>query len=395
MKLMVRAAVLVMLIGGTASAQRLEFVGKVPVSGTADTVRPAGDPRYIAVSALTYSANAATLDVLDLQQTKVTTVQLSRTMLMNKFGHWDSRLGRSMPPEGELVRYDGNRVGMYLADNVLVLPRRHWYAEIDLATGRLVKSVVVAALDDRQDLHFIGADVGRDAAWFYVERYDSGRNAKGGHTHGQSEVAFRRVDLRSFAVTDEVTVTQPGRRMRSGYEDHMMIHHASDFSHFAIVEYDEADLHITPAPSVYIIDPYAKTSFSVPALDTKYGVAFSRDGKYAYLASARVGTIARVDLAAQKIDKRVAGPALTHHAIVSPNGSKLFVIGSSNKYSVYDLPALDHRTDLAHAPEVAPGAQQLFGGGIGSLDDRFFVMRDAMHKDYSPSHVVVIAKLVD
>ncbi|HEV7558484.1 MAG TPA: hypothetical protein VGO00_23605, partial [Kofleriaceae bacterium] len=86
-------ALLVALMGGIASAQRLEFVGKVPVSGTADMVRPAGDPRYIAVSGLSYSANAATIDVLDLQRTQVTTVQLSRTMLMNKFGHWDSRLG--------------------------------------------------------------------------------------------------------------------------------------------------------------------------------------------------------------------------------------------------------------------------------------------------------------
>jgi len=124
-------------------------------------------------------------------------------------------------------------------------------------------------------------------------------------------------------------------------------------------------------------------------------VAFLRDGKYVYLASSRTGIIARVDLAAQKIDRKVAGPTLTHHAIVSPNGNKLFVIGSSNKYTVYDLPNLDHRADLSHAPDVAPAAKQLFGGGMGSLDDRFFVMRDAMHKDYSPSHVVVIAKLVD
>ena len=42
---------------------------------------------------------AATIDVLDLEQTQVTTLQLSRQMLVSKFGHYEPKLQKTMPPE--------------------------------------------------------------------------------------------------------------------------------------------------------------------------------------------------------------------------------------------------------------------------------------------------------
>ena len=59
-------------------------------------------------------------------------------------------------------------------------------------------------------------------------------------------------------------------------------------------------------------------------------VAFSADGRYAYLGSAQRGTISRIDIAAARIDKQVAGPRFLHHLVISPSGTKLFALASSS-----------------------------------------------------------------
>jgi DNA-binding beta-propeller fold protein YncE len=146
---------------------------------------------------------------------------------------------------------------------------------------------------------------------------------------------------------------------------------------------------------VYLIDGATGASFAVPAPPTVYGVAFAPDGRYAYLGSAQRGTISRVDLAAQKIDKQVAAPRFLHHLVVSPGG-KLFALATSSAYAVYDLPDLKARTDATHPAGVAPAMAQLSGNGVASLDGGWFVAPDAENPRHPPpDRSYVIARIVD
>ena len=77
-----------------------------------------------------------------------------------------------------------------------------------------------------------------------------------------SGVVFRRVDLKTLAYTDVHKLALAARPMKSGYEDRLMVHHAADFSRFAVVEYDEDDFKTTPATKVYFIDPINGAKFA-------------------------------------------------------------------------------------------------------------------------------------
>jgi hypothetical protein len=358
-------------------------------------MRPAGDPRYVVLSSLVYDANDARVDVLDLVKMKVEHVTLWRGTLETSFGRYDAKLDRTVPPWGELVTYQPERAGLYISDDPLAKARRHWYVEVDPKTGAVLRSANIGTFANTAYVHVIGSDPGRGVAWFGIEKYDAPLTADFHHTAGPKELVLRRVDLRTLKVRDVMTLPLPARRMQSGYEDHITLHHAPDFSRFALVEYFEAGMHMAaPHQKVYVMEPDAQASWSVGALDTTYGVAFSPDGKYLYLASGRLGTIERVDLATHLVDKSVAGPKLTHHAIVSSSGAKLFVLGDSDKYTVYDLPNLDHPVVRSHAREVAPAAQQMFGGGISSLDAGYFVLPQAVGKTGAAKEFVV-TRLVD
>jgi DNA-binding beta-propeller fold protein YncE len=173
------------------------------------------------------------------------------------------------------------------------------------------------------------------------------------------------------------------------------VHAAADFSRFAIVEYVEDGVGMAPG-QVYVVDPAAGASFSVPAPPAAYGVAFSPDGKYIYLGSAQRGTISRIDIAAGRIDKQVTGPRFLHHLVISPTGARLFALASSSSYAVYDLPDLRARSDAAHPPGVAPAMVELHGHGVASLDGAFFVAPDAEDPRRPPvDRSYVIARLID
>jgi len=391
------AAIAMLTLVTPASAEGVKFVAKVSAGELAGSkMRPAGDPRYVVLSSLVYDGNDARVDVLDLAKMKVDHVTMWRGTLETSFGRYDNKLDRTVAPWGELVTYQPDRAGLYISDDPLARVRRHWYVEVDPKTGAVMRSASIGTLANTSYVHVIGSDPGRGVAWFGIEKYDTPLSADFHHTTGPKELVLRRVDLRTLKVSDVMTLSLPARRMQSGYEDHISLHHAPDFSRFVLVEYFEAGLHIAPPhPRVYVMEPDAKVSWSIAALDTTYGVAFSPDGKYMYLASSRLGTIERVDLATQVVDKTVAGPKLTHHAIVSTNGSKLFVLGDSDKYTVYDLPNLDHPVVRSHAREVAPAAQQMFGGGISSLDAGYFVLPQALDRKSRPTKEFVVTRLVE
>jgi len=355
-----------------ATAQRVEFAGSVTASELAGAgLHPVGDKRYISLSNLLYGASTAHIDVLDLEALTVKRVTTTRAALSAGFGRLDQQLGLTIPPSGELVLYQPARAGLHLISDT----EQHWYVEIDNKTRGLERSVSLDVPADAE-IALVGTDLAHRAAWFSLLRFKNSRSQP--RSHGPHQIVLRRLDLDSLTLRDVVQIALPARPMRSGYEDRVMVHAAGDFSRFAVVEYDEDDFKTTPPAQLFVVDPDMKTSFSVPALDTTYGVAFSADGRHLFLASSQQGTIARVDLASRKIDKRVAGPKLTHNAIISPSGNQLIVLGSSTQYTTFDLPELTNRKRIAHTTELAAAAQQLFGGGMASLDGRFFVMPEAL-----------------
>jgi hypothetical protein len=372
---------LVFVIAATssvASAGQIELVAKVPFTDHNMLLREAGDPRYVAVSSMSSASGDDGLDVLDLDTSAIVRVRanhLGRTLHVKTF-------------EAELVSYTPTAAGLHVGDGFLERAHHHWYVEVDPRSGKRLRTIELGTFDDRTDVFFLGTDPKHGAVWFYLERFADPLKDSA-HQAGPEEVVLRRVDLATLAIADTMTVKMHARRMASGYEDRLTVHHARDFSRFAIVEYDERAFKSNPEGSVYVIDPERKTWFTVPALDTTYGVAFSTDGAYAYLASSQLGTIARVDLAKERIDKTVAGPRLTQDVVLSPDGSTLFVIGSSRHYTTFALPGLDHQRRRTASPEIAPATEVLFGAGSVSADGRFYVLRD------EDSKRLVVARFAD
>ncbi|MEP6861620.1 MAG: hypothetical protein ABJE66_13420 [Deltaproteobacteria bacterium] len=392
--MVIKPLVVVALLAALGPPARagIELVKKVGYADPLGTLRlrDVGDPRYVAITAMSRADKDLTGDVLDLATGTTHRVEAPRRALERALGATNL--------EGELVSYTPAKAGLHITDGILERARHHWYVELDIKTGKIARTVSLGTFGDDAELGFVATDGARDIAWFTLATYGEGLRDHS-HVHGPTGLALRKLDLDTLQTTDAMTITLPGRRMASGYEDQLSVHHAADYSWFAVAEYDEKAFHSKPAAQVYFLDPDHGASFAVPALDTTYGVAFSRDGAYAYLGSSQQGTIARVDMAAHKIDKTTTGPTLTHDFAISPDGSKLFVIGSSRQYGELALPKLAGRTARKHDPAVAPGAEQLSSGGHLSSDGRYYVLREAvtMRKDRSITdpHQLVIAKITD
>jgi hypothetical protein len=367
-----------------AVAQRVELAGRVTASRTVLTQRRVGEARYVAISDLFYRDRSAYLEVLDLATRTVLQVKARRALLERRFGV--ARGGSVAVPQGEVVLYRDGVIGIALTEAAAGTVHRTWYVELDARTGKLVRTTELATIRDDEQLQVIGVDAAATAAWFAITL----RDARG------RTLVLRRLDLGSLEARDDQRVALADRAEDHGHEHAVRVHAAADFSRFAIVEYVEDGVAMAPG-QVYVADPAAGTSFAVPAPPAAYGVAFSPDGRYLYLGSAQRGTIARVDLAAGRIDKQVAAPRYLHHLVISPSGTRLFALASSNKYAVYDLPDLKVRSDAAHPAGVAPAMAELHGNGIASLDGAFFVAPDAEDPRKAPAQdrTYIIARLVD
>ena len=370
-------------LASPATAQRVELAGRVTASRTVLSQRRVGEARYVAISDLFYQDRSAILEILDLATLSVVQVTAKRATLERKFGH--AHDGVVSVPQGDVVQYRDGIVGLALSESGAAATRHYWYAELDARSGKLVRSTELATLRTGDQLQVIGADPTGTAAWFAItETRPRGRT-----------VMLRRLDLGSLERRDEQRVAL-GPRTARGRDHAVTVHASPDFARFAIIEYVEDGAQLGPG-QVYIADPAAGTTVAVPAPPTTYGVAFSADGRYVYLGSAQRATISRIDVAAGRIDKQVAGPRNLHHLVISASGAKLFAFATSSTYAVFDLPDLKARTDATHAAGIAPAMIQLHGEGIASLDGAFFVVPDVedRRKPSPRERTYVIARIVE
>ncbi len=357
------SAILVLAaLAAPAAAQKVEYVGTASSPNIPGlSKRRVGDARYVALSSLNFTgAQGATAAVLDLVTLKVVQFGTTRDALNKRFGQHNAQLGVTIPPMGEVAYYTPERAGLSLYEYVPGGPNPHWYAEIDPRSGAIRRSASLGAIPDGEYLEFAGADDQRGQAWWVLLR--------------KNEVVLRRIDLRTLAVADVMTVPMVVRTSSTGYEDHRFIHASPDFSRFVIVDYYEDGLKMDKG-NVTVIDPLARTSFTIDAPSTAYGVAFAPSGKHIYLGSCQHGTIFRLDLATQKIDAKIGGPVFLHFLAVSADGKSVFALHTGKKYSVFDAD-LTARHDKKHAAEVAPATDEMFGGGHVSPDG-FFVLQQA------------------
>lgn len=377
-------------LAAPARAQELEYAGRVPGTplAIANAMHPLGDARYLSLAPAMFDARALTLFAVDVDARAVVTITTPVRPFLDQF--W--RRGDVLKPSVEVLLLAPRRVGLHVSDT-LGEARRNWYVELDRKTGAIVRTIELGTFAGEVDFCFLATDLARGAVWFYYERYAKPRDAKSRRSAGPEELVVRRLDLATRAVADVVAVPLPARAMKSGYEDQLRAHASGDGLHFAFVEYDEDAFHTTPHAQVYFVDPYAGTAFAVPAFDTTYGVAFARDGHHAYLASHSHGTIARVNLGRQEIDRTIAGPKLVQRIAVSPSGGHLFVFCLGDSYTVYDLPKLDHRVDRKYPAELVAAGKQLFNDGGLSLDGATFLLGEALRGDAVRG--TLLARLVD
>lgn len=348
------AVILIALLAGSARADTVELVGRVTGTRSALVERRVGEARYLAIADVFWRGRNAYLEVLDVESRNVIQVRAARSMFEKRFGVPNDH-GMAVP-RADVVMYKPGVVGLALAASVAEsdLPQQHWYAELDDRTGRLIRSVSLGAVAPGDALQIVGVDVAADTAWFAIA--------------GAREVVLRTVELGSLKVADALRVPRTGKH-------EPRVHAAPDFSRFAVVDYFEEHVRMSPG-KVQVIDRTTGTAFAVPAPPAAYGVAFAPDRRYLYLGSSQRGTIARIDLDARKIDKQVAGPRFLHHLVISPSGRTLYALASSSRYSVYDLPDLKARTERSHPADLAPAMEQLSGHGLASSDGAYFVAPD-------------------
>jgi len=120
--LVVSALVTGMATGSSAHAG-IELVKKVGYDLGTLRFRDDGDPRYVAITAMSRADKDLTADVLDLSSATTYHVAVPRRTV--------ERALRATNLEGELVSYTPVKIGLHITDGVLERARHHWYVEVD------------------------------------------------------------------------------------------------------------------------------------------------------------------------------------------------------------------------------------------------------------------------
>jgi len=369
------------LLAGSAVAARLEYAGTVTAATSPAALHKVGDAHYIALTEV-LCPDACFAQVLDVTTLEVHRIDTKRGALQ-RFGE-----------RGVVASYTPTRTGLFMhADTGN--GTRYSYVEVDSKTGRVVRSAALGTSTGATDMYFVGTDSERGDAWFSVEQYSGPREPSRGFARAKSatSITLRRIDLGTFAISDDATVTLSERPQPGPLEIHLTVHPADDFSRFAIVEYWEEPYKLSPAGNVYVVETATATSFSIPAPPVTYGAAFSRDAKYLYLSSAQNGKVSRVDLATHKIDQTVTGPKLTHHLAISPDDHDVIALVSGARYVDFDLPSL-RGTERTHDKRLAPAFESLFGGGVVTRYGGYVVLEQASGKKLTDTLDYVVARVV-
>jgi hypothetical protein len=376
------ALALLPLLAGSAAAARLEYAGTVTAASSPSALHAVGDAHYIALTEV-LCPDVCFAQVLDVTTLEVHRIETKRGALQ-RFGE-----------HGVVASYTPTRTGLFMhADSGH--GTRYSYVEVDTKSGRIVRSAPLGTSTGATDIYFVGTDSERGDAWFSVEQYSGPRDPQLGYRRAKSAtaIALRRIDLGTFAVTDDAAVTLAERAQSGPLEIQLFVHPADDFSRFAIVEYWEQPHKLSPAGNVYIVETATATSFSLSAPPVTYGAAFSRDGKYLYLSSAQSGTVSRVDLATHKIDQTVTGPKLTHHLAISPDDRNVIALVSGARYVDFDLPKISRGTERAHDKRLAPAFESLFGGGVVARYGGYVVLAQPTGTKLKDTEDYVVARVV-
>ena len=344
------------LAAGAAHAQSLVPAATLTADSAPPSVRVVGE-HYVALTSFTCDGDDCHVDVANTASLRVERVRASRARLERRFGHAS---GAFRTLDATLVSYDGQRAGFLVMDRDAP-DSSHWYGELDAQTGAVVRATKLAPWRADTDVYPIGADPAHGAVWFYTLSFDGPRRPLAHFARERSAHTFvlRRIDLADLATADVATVALPARVQAPPLEDDVFVHAAADFSKVAVVEYYEEPHRLTPPASAYVIDTASGGAFSVPIPQVVYGAVFSPDARFLYLSSAVTGDVERVDLAARAVDRTVHGPKLSHHALITPDGKHLVVLGSSKRFVAFDLPDLSHARELAHDPALAATFESL------------------------------------
>ncbi len=360
------------LATGSAAARDVTPLATVTTDSMPATLLRIGD-HQVSLTSFTCDGDACHVDALDTRTRKLRRIPAARKELERHFG----RPAQYRSLELELLFLDATRAG-FLVENDEVQGSTRYYAELDARTGAILRSTKLGTWQDNVDVYPIGADT--KSAWFFEQRYDGPRLQQLHFNHEKSAhtLVIRKIDLQSLAVTDVASIALPQRK---GWDHELFVHAAADFSRFAFVEYREEPAGPKPAASIYIVDSATGAHFTVAAPEVVYALAFSPDRKYAYYSSAVTGQVSRLDLATRKVDLVVRGPKLTHHAAISADGKRLFMLTSSRGYVAFDLPSFKPATELKHKPSVADGF-----GSLAAIDAGLMVVpidRDDDQRDYT------------
>lgn len=358
------AAALGLVCALATSTPGVETVAALQATLAQTSPRSVGEPRYMAVSKLIAGAHGGFVQVLDLDDREVIRVEVELP-------------GR---PYGELVSYRPDRVGVLVRDGGLGRESSR-YVEVAPASKTATRSVELGPYNVA-GLQFLGTDPVTDVAWFAVVRNHPQRPE-------MRQLVLRSLNLQTLSITDHVQVPMRRRTSKSGYESWLEFHPSADFTRFAAVEYAEDGIEMDPA-KVWVIDVERFSWFDIEAPSTAYAAVFSADLAYLYLASNERGTIERVDLERQRVDKKVFGLKAAHHLGISPDSGRLYAVGSSAYHASFELPDLAGRRTGAFVPPVRHPMRYLFGGGAMATDGRFFVVEGDFPEALEPRALFIV-----
>ncbi len=265
-------------------------------------------------------------------------------LLLEKRGERKTVSGNPQCPDGSASRYV-EQYARYLCektrkyidtDDYQERFKEYYFALIDLDA----KSVVWMTRLEDFTLGVKPIGVHTDGGQFYFSNIiyvsrDAGKS--------EGKIHIRGLDLTNGKIATSKDFDIPVRTYSSYSIDVFM---AADGSKIGFVEYDEPVNRKTGAGSIqnppaqtYVYDVASQKLQTFQSDVTSYGRAFSRDGRYLYLASNAMARLTAYDLESGQKIKTVPSPRNSFFAVVSPNDKWIYVFGKT-EVRIYDRASL-------------------------------------------------------